>query len=156
MQAVAIVSKNTLRLSVIAILVLGVLCISLGYRLAGMKGDCKPTVSIQSPPITAMEKWVALSIQQAKPGDFAITKDGNVIKLGGLMHVVVVERDLLVSYDTRFTSGGYYKKPLLDMAREVARVVKSDDKHRHNVINLCFYTGARVTTSGPEALTCNV
>lgn len=154
MKDVVIVNKSSPWLNTLAIVILGLLCTGLGYRLAGTP-DCLLESVQPASPATAMEKWVAVSIQQAKPGDFVITKDGNVIKLGGSMQKSVSDGNF-VYYDTRLTSGGYHKKPLNDMAREVARVVRNDDKHRHNVINLCFYTGARVTTAGPEAWTCNV
>ncbi|MCF7815588.1 MAG: hypothetical protein K9M10_01530 [Candidatus Pacebacteria bacterium] len=99
-----------------------------------------------------MQKWQRLALLQAKSGDFGITDVGEVVHLGGSTSDAVVEGGI-VTYDKQLTSGGFYKKPLDELAQNIVRVIKKDNAV-HGVIDQCFYRGLIVTTKGPAAWTC--
>lgn len=152
MKDVVIINKGSPWLNTLAIVVLGLICAGLGYRLAGIP-DCGLLESVQpSSPATAMEKWVALSIQKAKPGDYAILKDGQVLRLSGSSQMTVVDGDR-VYYNTRMTVGGHFEKPLWQMASATVAVVNPTSLS-YAVIDKCFYRGRVVTTVGPAKWTC--
>lgn len=142
----------------LAVIFFSLLGIVIGYvfgRLDERKHNAEIPRSVGVPQLMATEKSNMLALEQAKTGDFVITDEGEVFKLGGSMRKSVVEGDR-VYFDTRFTSGGHYHKSLYEMAQKVVRIVKVTEDHRHSVIDLCFISGERVTTKGSEAWTCNI
>jgi hypothetical protein len=152
MENVVIIDERewrTRNYTLVCVLLLGVIT---GYFLAMVYPVAPKPIQHPSSPVTAMEKWVALSIQQAKPGDYAITKDGEVFRLGSSNRKAVVEGDY-VYYNTRMTSGGYHKKQLWQMTGDTVAVI--DPTHsKYFGVDQCFYKGKVVTTVGPEKLTC--
>ena len=99
-----------------------------------------------------MEKWASLALQQAKPGDYVILSDGQVLRLSGPTQETVVEGDR-VYYNTRMTLGGHFEKPLWQMATVTAAIINPTSKN-YAVIDKCFNKGMFVTTVGPAKWTC--
>lgn len=151
MKNVVIIDEGEWRTRNITLVCTVLLGVVIGYFLA-MVYPVTPKSAQPIPPATAMEKWTALALQQAKVGDFAITKDGRALRLSESLQRKVVDGGQ-VYYNTRMTLGGHLKKPLWEMARDTVAVVNTTHSEYID-IDRCFNNGKRVTTVGPAKWTC--
>ena len=103
----------------------------------------------------AQKHEVALikQLQESRIGDYVIMKNGEVIKVQIVTTEFSADDRYVVSYNMRMTSGGYFRKPLREIARDAAAVVNPMDAN-YRVVDKCFFAGKYVTTMGAERLTC--
>lgn len=133
------------------------LLVFLGYCLAGVVvGSIIYYVNItRADDAQRRESVMTKRLQQANSGDFVIMKNGEVFRIQEVnSELTPGDRHFAITYDTRMTSMGYFRKPLGEIAREAADIVYPIDAANYHVISKCFYDGKYVTTQGAERLTC--
>ena len=129
----------------------------LGYCLAGgIVGSISHYVNItRADDAQRHESVMTKRLQQANSGDFVIMKNGEVFRIQEVNSEFIQEgRHFAITYDLRMTSGGYFRKPLGEIAREATDIVNPMDVTNYYIIDKCFYDGKYVTTQGAERLTC--
>ena len=143
MNDVIVVEARKWRTNGLVLLAFGLSCVISGYTLAVLYSG--------SPKSTELEMTERL--QQAKAGDFAILKDGEVFRIGGSVEKAVIEAGHIY-YNTRSTdAANHLYRPHWQMAALVVEVISPTSKN-YAVIDKCFNKGMFVTTVGPAKWTC--
>ena len=133
------------------------LLVFLGYCLAGVVvGSIIYYVNItRADDAQRRESVMTTRLQQANSGDFVIMKNGEVFRIQEVnSEFMLGDRYFAITYDMHMTSGGYFRKPLGEIAREAADIIYPMDAVNYQAINKCFSAGKYVTTTGAERLTC--
>ncbi|MCR4285573.1 MAG: hypothetical protein NUW00_01625 [Candidatus Kaiserbacteria bacterium] len=144
MNAVVIMDEEQAsRIRALRIIAFGLLCFGFGYLFAQMQPEVPKSAELE----------MTKKLQQAKNGDYAVLKDGEVFRIGGSVMGAVIEEGRIY-YNTRTSvETNHLYRPNWQMAALVVEVI-SPTSESYAVITQCFYKGKVVTTVGPAKWTC--
>ena len=139
-----VVEKKNWEPGVFTYLLVVLVCIIYGYSLPSVPED------MQKP----IESVIIEKLKQARPGDYAITTNGDVLLLSGRSMGLTGLDEEYIHYSTHFTLEEYTEKKSLSSVARITRDVVSSESKNYATVSRCFSKGKSVKSMGTDKWVC--